>query len=157
MTTWQILDDIVVLLRAGGKLVDHDRLRLSELRQTLPGVGDRLTLHVDDEGIAIYRVADRYLVDLNSTFDANGDARFWVLVVVQDDDDNFVEEIDDMVRAIYRADFASVWTQQQVPQTTGETVKDLDRKNRDPAYWTFERKELLRLKREARLAAMKRD
>lgn len=39
----------------------------------------------------------------------------------------------------------------------GETVHELDRDNRDPAYWTKERKELLRQEREARLAKMKRE
>lgn len=148
-----VRDEIVVLMRDGKNFVEHDRLSISELRNTLPIVGDRLTLHIDDvEGHAAYRVLDRYLVDLRSCTDTGEDATFWVLVVDQFDEDHS-DEFDDIVRAIYRQDFATVWRGESVTPVPAASPKKIDRTNRDPEYWTFERKELLRKEREARLEA----
>lgn len=85
MEEYSIRDEIVVLMRDGNDFVDHDRLSLSDLKNVLSNIGDRLTLHIDDAGHAVYRIEARYLIDLRSSTDAGEDARFWVLVVDQHD------------------------------------------------------------------------
>lgn len=108
MEEHSIRDKIVVLMRDGNSFVDLDRLSLSDLKNVLPNIGDRLTLHIDDEGHAVYRIESRYLIDLRSSTDAGADALFWVLVVDQYDEDHS-DEFDDIVRAIHREDFATIW------------------------------------------------
>ncbi|TIN98300.1 MAG: hypothetical protein E5Y03_25055 [Mesorhizobium sp.] len=151
-----VRDEIVVLMRHGNDFVDHDRLSLSELKNVLPCIGDRLSLHVDEEGHAVYRIEARYLIDLRSSTDAREDARFWALVVDQFDEDHS-DKFDDIVRAIYSEDFATIWKGSAISPASRpiETAETVDRSNRDFAYWTFERKEILRREREARLAAIK--
>lgn len=150
-----IRDEIVVLMRSGDGFVDNDhRLSLADLRNTVPIIGDRLSLHLEEEGLAVYRVLDRYLVDLRFSSDGGNDALFWVLVVDQFDEDHS-HEFDQLVRAIYREEFATSWRREAIPSAPVQTAETLDRTNRDPAYWTFERKEILRKEREARLAAIR--
>ena len=65
--------------------------------------------------------------------------------------DNHFFGLDSILRRMREADFGYV-----PPDNEGfEIVDDLDRNNRDPEYWTFERKEILRKEREARLAAIR--
>jgi hypothetical protein len=100
---------------------------------------------------------------VDATYLAGGrvNERFWVLVVRQIDEDHLFN-LDDLIRGIHRYGFGNTWRGEpyplqatEVPIRETEPPTDLDRKNRDPEYWTFERKELLRQEREARLAAMK--
>jgi hypothetical protein len=154
MEEYSIRDEIVVLMRDGNDFVAHDRLSLSELKNVLPNIGDRLTLHIDDAGHAVYRIEARYLIDLRSSTDAGEDARFWVLVVDQHDEDHS-DEFDDIVRAIHRADFATIWKGVAIAPTPAAIPEKLDYANRDPAYWTPERKRRLQKEREARLAAIR--
>jgi hypothetical protein len=149
-----IRDEIVVLMRSGDGYFDHDRLSLSRLKDIVPAIGDRLTLHVEDEGIATYQVEQRYLIDLRGSDDAHEDACFWTLVVDQIHEEHFFE-LDRVVRAIYREDFDTTWNGEAIPLSPIDPADELDRDNHDPEYWTFERKEILRKEREARLAAMK--
>ncbi len=97
-------DDIVVLMRSGNGYFDHDRLSLRHLKNIVPSIGDRLTLHLDDEGLAVYRVEQRYLVDLRFADDGRDDSCFWALVVEQYPEDHS-SEFDLTVRAIHRAEF----------------------------------------------------
>ncbi|YBV97129.1 hypothetical protein M1D80_09595 [Phyllobacteriaceae bacterium JZ32] len=148
-----IRDEIVVLMRSGDGYFDHDRLSLKQLQNSVPVIGDRLTLHPVDEGLAVYQVEQRYLVDMRP--DVGDDCRFWVLVVDQIDEDHFLK-LDDALRHIHREEFDVVWLQMPPSEPTSvETVDDLDRNNRDPAYWTPKRKEILRQEREARLAMIR--
>lgn len=153
MTEEKVLDKIVVLMRDGDGYFDHDRLSLSCLNNVVPIIGDRLTLHLGSDGLGVYQVINRYLTDLRPD-DAEG-GRFWVLIVDQIHEDQFFK-LDDLLRAIYREEFDGVWpTSTRFPHRSLKTAENLDRSNRDPAYWTQERKELLRKEREARLAAIK--
>lgn len=151
MTEDKIRDEVVVLMRDGQGYFDHDRLSLSHLHHAVPIIGDRLTLHLGGDGLAVYQVINRYLVDMSPDDAESG--RFWVLIVDQIHDDHFFA-MDDLLRAIYREGFNGVWPGYEFPLPIVETAETLDRSNRDPAYWTFERKEILRKEREARLAAM---
>jgi len=61
-----------------------------------------------------------------------------VLVVDQHDEDHS-DEFDDIVRAIHRADFATIWKGGIIAPTPAAIPEKLDAANRDPAYWTFKR------------------
>ncbi len=157
-------DDIVVLMRSGDGYFDHDRLSLRHLKNVVPSIGDRHTLHLDDEGLAVYRVEQRYLVDLRFADDGGDDSCFWALVVEQYPEDHS-SEFDLTVRAIYRADFHKTWKgaaiaaapprHDPIPPPDLPKSKRISHKMKDPSYWTPERKETMRKKREARLARMR--
>jgi len=149
-------DEIVLLMRDGDKYFDHGRLSLSYLKNVVPCVGDFLTLHVEEEGLGVWRVERRYLADLTLTSNGDVAASFWVLVV-EEIDENFGDhffDLDRAVRRIHHDDFNIVWLGEPLFTSPIETAETLDRTNRDPEYWTFERKEILRKEREARLAAI---
>lgn len=152
MNEWVVRDEIVVLMRDGKGYFDHDRLSLSYLNNVVPIIGDRLTLHLLEDGLAVYQVINRYLVDMRP--DDADPCGFWVLVVDQIDEDHFFE-LDDILRRIHREEFDVFLPGRPIPPAPIETAETLDRSNRDPEYWTFERKEILRKEREARLAAMR--
>lgn len=166
MTECTIRDEVVVLMKSGDGYFDHDRLSLQYLKNIVPSIGDRLTLHLDDEGLAVYLVEQRYLVDVTYTDIGREDGCFWVLVVEQHNEDHS-PEFDDIVRAIYREDFDKTWKNKAIdPATAAPPVyepvappklpksKRISHKMKDPQFWTPERKEAMRKKREARLARM---
>ncbi|WP_421579765.1 hypothetical protein [Shinella sp. M31] len=166
MTEPTIRDEVVVLMKDGDGYFDHDRLSLKCLMNIVPAIGDRLSLHLGDEGLGVYLVEERYLVDLNDN--DREDGCFWVLVVDQHPDDHSFE-FDAVVRAIYRENFDKTWKNKAiVPALVGPAVYDpvpppslpkskrVSHKMKDPAFWTPERKEAMRKKREARLARMQR-
>ncbi|NGN45350.1 hypothetical protein G6N74_30370 [Mesorhizobium sp. CGMCC 1.15528] len=101
-----IRDEIVVLMKDGDGYFDHDRLSLRYLKNVVPCIGDRLTLHLEDEGLGVYQVINRYLVDLRP--DDYEECGFWALVVDQIHEDHFFE-LDSAVRKIQREDFDVVW------------------------------------------------
>ncbi|RJT32817.1 hypothetical protein D3227_25815 [Mesorhizobium waimense] len=139
-----VRDEIVVLMRSGDGYFDHDRLSLKRLKNVVPCIGDRLTLHLEDEGLAVYQVENRYLVDLRPD---DEDCGFWVLIVDQIHEDHFYK-LDEAVRRIHREGFQVVWLSEPLEVGPIDTAETLDRSNRDPSYWTFERKEILRKERE---------
>lgn len=159
-----VRDEIVVLMRSADGYFDHDRMSLAHLRNVVPAIGDRLTLHLEDEGLAVYQVQQRYLVDLRLADNGKDDSCFWVLVVDQFHEDHF-HELDLAVRAIHREDFARTWKNAAIPPAPPRydpvappnlpKSKRISDKMKGPAYWTPERKEAMRKKREARLARMK--
>ncbi|NVD41320.1 hypothetical protein HT585_20805 [Ensifer sp. HO-A22] len=159
-----VRDEIVVLMRSGDGYFDHDRLSLRHLKNVVPSIGDRLTLHLDDEGLGVYQVEQRYLADLRLVDNGGDDGCFWVLVVDQFHEDHFCE-LDLTVRAIYREDFHRTWKGAVIPAAPPQyepvpppdlpKSKRISHKMKDPAYWTPERKETMRKKREARLARMR--
>lgn len=72
----------------------------------------------------------------------------WFLVVKEIEPDF---DLDDSLMLVYEEHFRWLFGSPM----SAQPAETLDRSNRDPAYWTFERKELLRKEREARLAALK--
>lgn len=156
-----IRDEIVLLMRSGDGYFDYDRLSLRHLRNVVPSIGDRLTFHAEDEGLGVYQVEQRYLVDLRFADDGGDDGCFWVVIVDQFHEDHFCE-LDLTVRAIYRADFDRTWKgaaiaaappqYEPAPPPALPKSKRISHKMKDPAFWTPERKEAMRKKREARLA-----
>jgi len=149
---YYLRDEIVLLQRFDDEYCDFGRLSLTSLRNVVPAVGDTLTDHVFETGVGVSRVVDRFLADFWSEEDVHPRCRCWVLVVEQPEEiDNHFFGLDSILRRMREADFGYV-----PPDNEGfEIVDDLDRNNRDPEYWTFERKEILRKEREARLAAIR--
>lgn len=146
-------DEIVLLVRDGDDYFDFGRLSRTHLDNVIPVIGDTLTEHIAEAGIGMCRVVDRFLADFRSEEGAHDPLTCWVLVVEQPDEceDHFFG-LDKVLQRIREANFSMV----SMPnQFTAETLETLDRDNRDPAYWTFERKEILRKEREARLAEIK--
>lgn len=139
-----VRDEVVLLVRDGDEYFDHGRLSLSYLKNIVPTVGDHLTLHPDEVGIGACRVQARYLADLTPTDGGGPYASFWILVVEEVEGEHLFE-LDRIVQRIYKAEF-NIIPHGEPPSALGDT---LDRSNRDPDYWTFERKE-----REARRAGM---
>lgn len=150
--TGKMRDEVVLLVRDGDEYHFHGTLSLQYLNYIVPVVGDLITYQIEDSGIGLSRVDQRILVDMTATDAKDPTACCWTLVVSEVEDDRF-QDLDMVMRAIRNAD----WTIPPVDLSdlASETVDDLDRDNRDPAYWTPDRKELLRKEREERLAAMK--
>lgn len=149
-------DEVIVLLRESGKYHDHDRLYLSLMHNILPSFGDRLTWHIDEEdGLATYEVVERYCSRLIIDNFGN-EGSYWVLVVEQIHNEA-LERFDIAMRQIHSEEY-----QRRQPKGGGAEVErlgewkreTLDRNNRDPEYWTKERKQILQKEREARLAAI---
>lgn len=118
----------------------------------IPIPGDTVMSGHGDDKLTFYRVLDRYFV-AHHWFD-----RGWALLVERIDgspdlaemgrqwaeDTKFINDPDDI-------DFDEPAT----PLAPIETAEMLDYANRDPAYWTLERKHRLQKEREARLAEIK--
>lgn len=145
-------DEVILMEREGGKFYECYTLSLAAMGGVVPVIGDRLTVHPPYGGLAAYDVVARFLSEMIPS--ANPEDRAvvmsWVLVVEPIDLENEKEwsellDFDRVIRGMH--DVAVTYI--------GETVHELDRSNRDPAYWTKERKELLRQEREARLAEIK--
>lgn len=107
---------------------------------SLPNVGDVLALWDRANWL---EVVSRHFV-VHSQAD-----RGWALIGIPVGRDRKTKLIFDQWGQDTR-DFA-VFEDEEVVQS----ALDLDRTNRDPDYWTVERKEILRLEREARVAAIK--
>lgn len=145
MTAETIRDEIVLLIRDGDEYFYHGQLSLKYLQGIIPTIGDHLTLHPVGMGVGASRVVERHLAELVPADGGKSYSSFWLLVVEEVEGEHLFD-LDRIVNSIFKEDFGG-----QVPSPTADS---LDRSNRDPAYWTFERKELLRQEREARLAAM---
>ena len=123
--------DVVIFEKHNdGTYFESDRTTLNLLGNVLPGFGDRLTLLVPEEGIAVYEVVGRYRVNMIGD-DNEDDWNPWVLVVEQVDLDEFFS-LERAIREVRRHDLAL--------ERMCAAPEVLDRSNRDPAYWTFERK-----------------
>jgi hypothetical protein len=140
------IDDVVIVLREDGKYYDQDHLYLSELGNVLPNIGDTWTVHPPFGGVAAYRVVERYLSMIDNTEPQNN-SRAWVLVVEQIEGQS-VFEFDSVILRIFDAQVSN----KNLAKI--DALEDLDRTNRDPDYWTAERKKLLREERESRIAAI---
>lgn len=104
-------------------------------------------MHPPYGGLAAYEVTDRIHTTIPSRNIEEPDFSTWTLLV----DEILSEELfeyDKIIREIHFGVYEPLVALE-------ETIDDLDRSNRDPAYWTKERKELLRQEREARLAEVK--
>lgn len=153
---YDVADSVLILERGtGGKFSLRETISLESLKNTVPVFGDRIVLLIDGAGTSIVEVVERYFLDYVEEKTGN-ELLVWVLIVREIEPD-YQDDLDESLMEIYKADLR-LWLGTSPGETAkAETLADLDRSNRDPAYWTFERKELLRQEREARLAAMKKD
>jgi len=122
----------------------------------VPAPGDTIAIGEGEFGSRIFRVLDRCFVT-----HFGGDSG-WALFVEQPEDDGDLKEF-----AQWWAEDTKLFNAAAHDMDDGgdiaderiwplvETAETLDRDNRDPAYWTFERKEILRKEREKRLAAIR--
>lgn len=141
------VDDVIILFRDKDGYYNEDRLTLQEMGNILPSIGDKWTIHPQFGGIGAYLVCERYLINIFKGFDSPTGQTAWILVVEEIENDELFE-FDRVVREIFDAEVS------EEALAEFHVLETLDRSNRDPAYWTFERKELLRKEREARLAAI---
>lgn len=125
---------------------------LSEFGGVCPSVGDHIATWLTGDPFTYYVVRSRCFIE------AGGSDRGWALVVQEVRPkaplENLVEDwLEDtkFIRECGEADEE----EDGPPTASPPTPKELDRSNRDPAYWTPERKEMLRLEREANVAALK--
>lgn len=140
--------EILVLIRQA-RSFDEDHLTLESTGGVIPNIGDKITLHPPYGGLAAYEVTDRIHTSIPSKNMEEPDFSTWALLVEEIESDELYE-YDKIIREIHYGVYEPLVVLE-------ETVDDLDRDNRDPAYWTPERKELLREEREERLAKMKRE
>lgn len=137
---------------------DHFELmigtHLSEFGGVCPNVGDHIATWLTGDPFTYYAVRSRCFIE------AGGRDRGWALVVQEVRPTaplaNLVEDwLADtkFIRDCERADKE----EDGPPKAPPPTPEELDRSNRDPAYWTPERKEMLRREREATLAKLKVD
>ncbi|MBB6013463.1 hypothetical protein HNR59_002852 [Aquamicrobium lusatiense] len=114
----------------------------------IPIPGDTIVTCPGSVALVSYRVIDRYFIT-DGFFD-----RGWALLVER------VAKAPDLAELgrqwVEDTKFFNELQDEDPNQWKGGWIspEKLDRSNRDPAYWTFERKELLRQEREARVAAM---
>lgn len=140
---------IIIIEKYGNDYHEFELTDLDFFSGEMPAFGDRVTLLAPEDGYAIFEVIGRYptthVDDNNAT-----EWRPWVIVIEQIEPDDF-SGIERLIRDIrHREHPEGADTVAEI-----EEPEEIDRDNRDPAYWTFERKEILRKEREARLAAMK--
>ncbi|TIV98870.1 MAG: hypothetical protein E5V85_09775 [Mesorhizobium sp.] len=142
----------MLLERSGdGKFGLRDTLSLESLKNAVPVFGDRIALLLDEGGMSILEVVERYFLEYVE--EKSNDHLLTWFVIVKEIDPEYRDDLDESLMEIYRGGLR-LWLATGPPAPT-ETIETLDRSNRDPAYWTVERKEILRKEREARLASMK--
>lgn len=112
----------------------------------VPNVGDVLSHWVLTDLNGHFLVVHRHFIH------AQGNDCGWALIVEEIKDDRSNAMLAEWAYDTKAFSEAEVYEPTQSPSV--EAAEHLDRSNRDPAYWTFERKELLRKEREARLAAI---
>lgn len=143
-----------------------DDFPISTMLGTLPSIGDRLTLDLYDDdkgdGIAVAKVVGRHFV--RYIMEKTGDECYaWFLLVETIETDEAVG-LADAFGKVFRREFRNLlWTSKSsppiyepVPPLNLPKSKRISHKMKDPAYWTPERKEAMRKKRDARLARMAR-
>ncbi|MBZ9904777.1 hypothetical protein LB557_01985 [Mesorhizobium sp. BR115XR7A] len=152
---YDVADSVILLERGNdGKFSLRDTIPLESFRNTVPVFGDRIALLIDGAGTSIVEVVERYFLDYIEEA-TNNELLVWLLIVKEVEPD-YRDDLDESLMEIYKADLR-LWLSVEPSRVTHptETLADLDRTNRDPAYWTFERKEMLRKEREQRLASTK--
>lgn len=148
-----ISDKVMVLERGSdGKHACTDALSMAQLNNHVPGYGDRISLLLDQGGLLLREVVGRYFLEYHE--EGTGHTVWTWFLVVKEIEPDF--DLDDTLMEVYEEHFRWRFGYATSPAPI-ETAETLDRSNRDPAYWTFERKEILRKEREARLAAMGKD
>lgn len=159
-----ISNDIYVLERvSSGEIQCIDIFPLSAFLGAVPVIGDRITLdiyHDDQEGdgIAITEVVGRHFVRYIAEISGVECYAWFVLVKTIEADD--AVELASAFGEVFRREFRDLWRTPRTPPPTCAPIppppypksKRASRKNKDPDYWTPERKEELRKKREARVA-----
>lgn len=129
---------------------------LSEFGGVCPGVGDHIATWLTGDPFTYYIVRSRCFIE------AGGRDRGWALVVQEVKPTPPLENLTEdwladtkFIRECEEADEC-----EDVPATVPAThavptSEKLDRSNRDPAYWTPERKDILRREREASVKGRK--
>jgi|GEM_PF-3422347 len=129
---------------------------LSEFGGVCPSVGDHIATWLTGDPFTYYIVRSRCFID------ARGRDRGWALVVHEVKPSPPLENLleDWLADTKFIRECEESDEDEDVPVTApatsgAATAEKLDRSNRDPAYWTPERKEILRREREATVAALK--
>jgi hypothetical protein len=142
------VDDVVILVRDDRGYHDQDRLSLKKIGGILPVIGDMWAVHPHLGGLAAYRVVERFLSNIIIDPDDRDHEWYWIVVVEQIENDELFD-FDNVVREIFDAQVSD----EQFAEF--KILDSLDCDNREPAYWTRERKEILRKEREARLTVIR--
>lgn len=162
----QVLEEVYVLSPvSNGGYQYIDNIPLSALKGVVPNVGDRITLDLynndEGDGLAVEEVIGRHFVRYIN--ESNGDEAYaWFLVVETvelDHTSKLAEAIGDVFRNELRPTEPAVVAppvHDPVPPPSLPKSKRISHKMKDPEFWTPERKEAMRKKREARLARMQR-
>ncbi|GLR49743.1 hypothetical protein KYK30_14365 [Shinella yambaruensis] len=155
-----IVDDMVYFLerQEDGKFHIEGEYALSDLRNTVPGFGDRITLTIDGVGTSIAEVVGRYFVrHIEEASDSEWIAWF---IIVQSIEPQEADDLFDVISVRY-TNFVRASPPGQPPPVYEPVAppklpksKRISHKMKDPDFWTPERKEAMRKKREARLARM---
>jgi hypothetical protein len=160
-----VSDEIYVLSKdSSGGFVWVDTFPLSVFSGNVPAVGDHITLDLyhDHEGygVAIEEVISRHFVRYIS--ESSGDECHAWFVVVETVETEDAQALASTIGKVFRQEFRGA----SQPGTTAPSVyepsaspklpksKRISHKMKDPDFWTPERKEAMRKKREARLARM---
>lgn len=160
-----VFEDVYVLsCVSSGEYQCIDTIPLTAFGGIVPIVGDRLTLDLynDDEGdgLAVEEVIGRHFV--RYICENSGEEAYAWFLVVQTVDLNYAPELGGAIGIVFRDELRFTAPPAQAAPPVYEPVappklpksKRISHKMKDPDFWTPERKEAMRKKREARLARM---
>lgn len=160
-----ISDEIYVLEKVtSGAYEMVDSFPVSAMLGMVPSIGDQLTLDLYDDyegdGIAVAKVVGRHFV--RYIMERTGDECYAWFLFVETIKPDEAHDLADAFGKVFRQEFRDLlWTSKPsppihdpVPPPNLRKSKRISYKMKDPVYWTPERKEAMRKKREARLARM---
>jgi|GEM_PF-2524433 len=162
-----VSDEIYILSKnSSGEFVWVDTFPLSIFGGTVPAFGDRLTLDLyndeDGDGLAIEEVIGPHFTRYIS--EKSGEERYAWFVLVETIEPADGRALGSAMGEVFRQKVGGARTSDSPgqPPPVYESVappkhpksKRISHKMKDPDFWTPERKEAMRKKREARLARM---
>ncbi|MCR6501783.1 hypothetical protein MUO32_22345 [Shinella sp. CPCC 101442] len=163
----QALEEVYVLCPVSNGGYQHiDTIPLSALKGVVPNLGDRITLDLcnndESDGLAIEEVVGRHFVRYIN--ESNGDEAYAWFIVVQTVELDHTSKLAKAIGAVFRNELRPIAPPTKTLPAVYDPVsppnlpksKRISHKIKDPAFWTPERKEEMRKKREARLERMKR-
>ncbi|KXF78530.1 hypothetical protein ATN84_01690 [Paramesorhizobium deserti] len=150
-----VSDTVLVIRREGDDEFDLETtLKLSDMHNNVPGFGDRISLLLDEGGLRLMEVVGRHFLEYVE--EKTNDRWLTWFVIVEEVDPPYRDNLDEWLMGYFKDEFRFPDVLHH-GKPTGESIlaEELDRENRDPAYWTPKRKEILRQEREARLATIR--
>jgi hypothetical protein len=163
----QVLEEVYILSPvSNGGYEFIDTIPMSALKGVVPNLGDRITLDLynndEGDGLAVEEVIGRHFVRY---FDeSDGDEAYAWFLVVQTVELDHTSKLAEAIGAVFRNELRPIAPPTKTLPVVYDPVlppklpksKRISHKMKDPAFWTPERKEVMRKKREARLARMER-